>query len=62
MKVDLEDVQNEFKISSMIRTNNEINVRVVDESKTNIKEFKYIEEEPNLEDVFLYYFNESVSI
>lgn len=61
-EIDLEDVQNEFKISSMIRTNNRINVRVVGESKINIKEFKYIEEEPNLQDVFLYYFNESVSI
>lgn len=61
-ETDLEDVQNEFKISSMIRTNNRINVRVVGESKINIKEFKYIEEEPNLQDVFLYYFNESVSI
>lgn len=61
-EIDLEDVQNKFKISSMIRINNRINVRVVCESKTNIKEFKYIEEEPNLEDVFLYYFNESISI
>ena len=61
-EIDLEDIQNEFKISSMIRTNNRINVRIVGESEINIKEFKYIEEEPNLQDVFLYYFNESVSI
>lgn len=61
-EIDLEDVQNEFKISSMIRTNNEICVRVVGENKPNIKEFEYIEEEPNLEDVFLYYFNESANI
>lgn len=61
-ETDLDDVQNEFKISSMIRMNNRINVRVVGESNTNIKEFKYVEEEPTLEDVFLYYFNESVSI
>lgn len=61
-ETDLENFQNEFKISSMIRTNNGINVRIVGESKMNIKEFKYIEEEPNLQDVFLYYFNESVSI
>lgn len=60
-EIDLEDVQNEFKISSMIRTNNEICVRVVGDNKANIKEFKYIEEEPNLEDVFLYYFDESAN-
>lgn len=59
---DLEKVENEFKISSMIRNNSEINVRVVGDKKPNINKFKYIEEEPNLEDVFLYYFNESVSI
>ena len=61
-EIDLEEVQNEFKISSMIRTNNEICVRVVGDNKDDIKEFKHIEEEPNLEDVFLYYFNESVSM
>ncbi|GAA0221452.1 ABC transporter ATP-binding protein [Metaclostridioides mangenotii] len=60
-EIDLEDVQNEFKISSMIRTNNEICVRIVGDNKPNIKEVKYIEEEPNLEDVFLYYFNESAN-
>lgn len=59
---DLEEVENKFKISSMIRNNSEINVRVVGDKKPNINKFKYIEEEPNLEDVFLYYFNESVSI
>lgn len=59
---DLEEVENEFKISSMIRNNSGINVRVVGHKKPNINKFKYIEEEPNLEDVFLYYFNESVSI
>jgi ABC-2 type transport system ATP-binding protein len=60
-EIDLEDVQNEFKISSMIRTNNEISVRVVGDNKPNTNKFKYIEEEPNLEDVFLYYFNESAN-
>lgn len=59
---DLEEVENEFKISSMIRNNSGINVRVVGDKKPNINKFKYIEEEPNLEDVFLYYFNEGVSI
>lgn len=59
---DLEEVENKFKISSMIRNNSGINVRVVGDKKPNINKFKYIEEEPNLEDVFLYYFNESVSI
>ncbi|WP_419726104.1 ABC transporter ATP-binding protein [Terrisporobacter petrolearius] len=59
---DLDDVENKFKISSMIRNNSGINVRVVGDKKPNINKFKYIEEEPNLEDVFLYYFNESVSI
>ena len=51
---DLENVQNKFKISSMMRTNNGICARVVGDNKPDIKEFKYIEEEPNLEDVFLY--------
>lgn len=60
-EIDLEDVQNEFKISSMIRTNNEICVRVVGDNMPNTNKFKYIEEEPNLEDVFLYYFNESAN-
>ncbi|UPA30320.1 ABC transporter ATP-binding protein [Terrisporobacter glycolicus] len=59
---DLDEVENKFKISSMIRNNSGINVRVVGDKKSNINKFKYIEEEPNLEDVFLYYFNESVSI
>ncbi|WP_434797740.1 ABC transporter ATP-binding protein [Terrisporobacter vanillatitrophus] len=59
---DLEEVENKFKISSMIRNNSGISVRVVGDKKPNINKFKYIEEEPNLEDVFLYYFNESVSI
>jgi ABC-2 type transport system ATP-binding protein len=58
---DLEDIQNKFKISSMIRTDNEICVRVVGDNTPNIKEVKYQEEEPNLEDVFLYYFNESAN-
>lgn len=60
-EIDLKDVQNEFKISSMIRTNNEICVRVVGDNKPDTKKFKYIEEEPNLEDVFLYYFNKSAN-
>ena len=59
---DLENVQNKFKISSMMRTKNGIFARVVGDNKPDIKEFKYIEEEPNLEDVFLYYFNESVRV
>ena len=59
---DLGNVQNKFKISSMMRTNNGICARVVGDNKPDIKEFKYIEEEPNLEDVFLYYFNESVGV
>lgn len=45
-----------------MRTNNGICARVVGDNKPDIKEFKYIEEEPNLEDVFLYYFNESVRV
>ncbi|SFJ71249.1 ABC-type multidrug transport system, ATPase component [Terrisporobacter glycolicus] len=59
---DLDEVENKFKISSMIRNNSGIKVRVVGDKKPNINKFEYIEEEPNLEDVFLYYFNESVSI
>lgn len=59
---DLKNFQNKFKISSMMRTNNGICARVVGDNKPDIKEFEYIEEEPNLEDVFLYYFNESVRV
>ena len=59
---DLVKVESKFKISSMIRNHNEINVRVVGDNKNDIKEFKHMEEEPNLEDVFLYYFNEAVSM
>ena len=59
---DLEEVENKFKISSMTRNNSGINVRVVGDKNLNVSKFKYIEEEPNLEDVFLYYFNESVSL
>ena len=58
---ELDNIQDEFKISSMVRTNKEISVRVVADSEPNIKEVEYIEEEPNLEDVFLYYFNESAN-
>lgn len=58
---DLYNIQNEFKISSMSRDNNEICVRVVGDNKPNIKGIKGKEEDPNLEDVFLYYFNESVN-
>ncbi|MGX4601265.1 ABC transporter ATP-binding protein [Faecalimicrobium sp. JNUCC 81] len=59
--MELDNIQDEFKISSMVRTNKEVFVRVVGDSKPNIKEVEYIEEEPNLEDVFLYYFNESAN-
>lgn len=58
---DLGSIQKEFKISSMIRTNNEISVRVVGDNKPDVKDVRYVEEEPNLEDVFLYYFNESAN-
>ena len=59
---ELEEVQNKFKISSMVRVNNGICVRVVGDDNKITKEFKHVEEEPNLEDVFLYYFNERVSM
>ncbi|MBO3443826.1 ABC transporter ATP-binding protein [Clostridium sp. CCUG 7971] len=59
--MELDNIQDEFKISSMVRTNKEVFVRVVGDSKPNIKEVEYIEEEPNLEDVFLYYFNENAN-
>lgn len=58
---DLTVVQNEFKISSMTRMNNKICVRIVGDNTPNIQGVKCIEEKPNLEDVFLYYFNESAS-
>lgn len=58
---DLDVVQNEFKISSMTRMNNKICVRIVGDNMPNMQGVKCIEEQPNLEDVFLYYFNESAS-
>ncbi|MGL5348772.1 MAG: ABC transporter ATP-binding protein [Peptostreptococcaceae bacterium] len=61
-EIDLEDIQSEFKISSMVRSNNGISVRVVGDNNLSVKAFEYVEETPNLEDVFLYYFNEKVSI
>ena len=59
---DLEEVESKFKISSITRNNSGINVRIVGDENVNINKFKCIEEDPNLEDVFLYYFNESVSV
>lgn len=60
--LDLDYVQNNFKVSSMTRGCNGICVRVVGDNYNLVNEFKHIEEEPNLEDVFLYYFNENVSV
>ena len=56
----LHKVQNEFKVSNIIREQNTILVRVVGHENIHIKDVDVIDENPNLEDLFLYYFDEKV--
>lgn len=58
----LYSLQSRFKVSNMVREDNYILARVVDDTKPDIDGIDCIEEEPNLEDVFLYYFKEEVCI
>lgn len=59
---ELHKVQNEFKVSNIIRDKDHILVRVVGYENINIKGIEVIDEKPNLEDLFLYYFDEKVSV
>lgn len=53
------EIQNRFKISNISRDKENIIVRVVGDEKFENLGFEYKEEHPNLEDVFLYYFDEN---
>lgn len=54
----LYEINNKYKIASMIREGSDILVRIVGDDKPNL-DCTY--EDPNLEDVFLYYFKEGGS-
>lgn len=57
----LHKVQNEFKVSNIVREKDHILVRVVGHENINIKAIDLIDENPSLEDLFLYYFDEKIS-
>lgn len=57
----LHKVQNEFKVSNIVREKEDILVRVVGHENINIKDIDVIDENPSLEDLFLYYFDEKIS-
>ncbi|MGY5267171.1 ABC transporter ATP-binding protein [Paraclostridium bifermentans] len=57
----LHKVQNEFKVSNIVREKEHILVRVVGYENIHIKDADVIDENPSLEDLFLYYFDEKVS-
>ncbi|WP_195334907.1 ABC transporter ATP-binding protein [Paraclostridium bifermentans] len=57
----LHKVQNEFKVSNIVREKDHILVRVVGHENINIKDVDVINENPSLEDLFLYYFDEKIS-
>ncbi|CEO33392.1 hypothetical protein [Paraclostridium sordellii] len=50
-------VQSKFKVSNIIRDHEHIMVRVVGDESQLIDGVEVIEESPNLEDLFLYYFD-----
>lgn len=52
------EIQNKFKISNILRDKENIIVRVVGDEKIEDLGFEFKQEQPNLEDVFLYYFDE----
>ncbi len=54
----LHNVQRQFRVSNIVRESGNIVVRIVGDEKPNILGSVCVEEEPNLEDVFLYYFKE----
>ncbi|QYE96526.1 ABC transporter ATP-binding protein [Paraclostridium sordellii] len=53
----LDKVQSKFKVSNIIRDHEHIMVRVVGDESLLIEGIEVIEESPNLEDLFLYYFD-----
>ncbi len=57
----LHKVQNEFKVSNIVREKDHILVRVVGHENINIKAIDLIDENTSLEDLFLYYFDEKIS-
>lgn len=57
----LHKIQNEFKVSNIVREKEHILVRVVGHENVNIKDVDVIDENPSLEDLFLYYFDEKIS-
>lgn len=57
----LHKVQNEFKVSNIVREKDHILVRVVGNENMHIKDVDVIDENPSLEDLFLYYFDEKIS-
>ncbi|MDV8114396.1 ABC transporter ATP-binding protein [Bacillus sp. BAU-SS-2023] len=54
-------IQNEFKVSNIVREKDHILVRVVGHENIHIKDVDVIDENPSLEDLFLYYFDEKIS-
>ncbi len=57
----LHKVKNEFKVSNIVREKDHILVRVVGYENIHIKDVDVIDENPSLEDLFLYYFDEKIS-
>ncbi|WP_195946372.1 ABC transporter ATP-binding protein [Paraclostridium bifermentans] len=57
----LHKIQNEFKVSNIVREKEHILVRVVGHENIHIKDVDVIDENPSLEDLFLYYFDEKIS-
>ncbi|MCR1848108.1 ABC transporter ATP-binding protein [Paeniclostridium sordellii] len=53
----LHKVQSKFKVSNIIRNHEHIMVRVVGDESPLIDGIEVIDESPNLEDLFLYYFD-----
>lgn len=58
----LHKVQSKFKVSNIIRDHEHIMVRVVGDENPLIDGVEVIDESPNLEDLFLYYFDSDRSL
>ncbi|KGJ49778.1 ABC transporter ATP-binding protein [Clostridium sp. NCR] len=57
----LHKIQNKFKVSNIVREKDHILVRVVGHENIHIKDVDVKDENPSLEDLFLYYFDEKIS-
>lgn len=57
----LHKIQNKFKVSNIVREKDHILVRVVGHENIHIKDIDVKDENPSLEDLFLYYFDEKIS-